>query len=121
MTALGLIAPLRAGRIWHKIDRIIQAADQGSVITQDWSVRVLAAVSAQDAAYEQRIFPFLLDFLRRCPAKDLPRHAESVRFFGAANAGNRDALLEVLESRKGSLKAAQGKRLNDVIRKLKAL
>jgi hypothetical protein len=36
MTALGAIADLRAAEIWKHIDVIIQATDQGSVITHDW-------------------------------------------------------------------------------------
>jgi hypothetical protein len=122
MTALGSIAPMRAEDIFRQIDVITEATQNGSVITQDWGVRVLATVSAQDSAYEKRIFPFLLTFLRDCPPKDLPRHAESVLDSGAVNAGNRDALLAVLEGRKGTLnKAAQSKRIEQVIRKIKAL
>jgi HEAT repeat protein len=120
MTALGSIAPLRAADIFRQIDVITEATQHGSVITQDWGVRVLAAVAAQDAAYAARIFPFLLTFLRRCPPKDLPRHAESVLDGGAVNAGNRDELLTVLEGRKGAL-AAQNKRIEAVIRRIKAL
>lgn len=123
MTALGAIAPLRAAEIFQQIDVIMKATDEGSVITQDWGVRVLAAVSAQSAPYEQRIFPFLLQFLRGCSPKDLPRHAESVLVAANAafNATNRDDLLTVLEARKDALKEAQRKRLEQVIRKIKAL
>jgi hypothetical protein len=119
MTALGAIAHLRAAEIFQQIDLIMKTTDEGSVITQDWGVRVLATVSAQNATYEQRIFPFLLSFLRGCPPKDLPRHAESVLV--AAHTTNRDDLLNVLEARKEALKDAQRKRLEQVMRKIKAL
>ncbi len=119
MTALGAIAPLRAGDIGRRIDEVIWATDKGSVITQDWGIRVLAEVAASDQTSEQRILPFLVDFLKKCPPKDLPRHAESV--LPAVNSDNRAAILSILENRKSSLKAAQAKRLEKVIRQMNAL
>lgn len=119
MTALGTIAPHKAADIWKHVDAIIEATDHGSVITQDWGVRVLATVSAQDVAYEKRIFPFLKSFLQKCPPKDLPRHAESVLVTVKPN--NKADLLSLLESRQPALKAAPAKRLAQVIRKIKAL
>jgi hypothetical protein len=119
MTALGAIADRTAAELWKQIDTIMQATEQGSAITQDWGVRVLASVSAQDTDYEQRIVPFLKSFLQTCPPKDLPRHAESALI--AFNRANRGEFLPVLESRKSSLKPAQAKRIEQVIRKLNAL
>jgi len=119
MTALGTIADRQAAAIWQQIDRVMDTTDQGSAITQDWGIRVVATVSAQDAAYEERIFPFLLAFLKRCLPKDLPRHAESALI--AVHAGNQAQMLALLESRKGALKPAQRKRVEQVIRKIKAL
>lgn len=119
MTALGAIAEPAAAAIWQQIDLIMRATDQGSAITQDWGVRVLAVVAAQDKSYEARIFPFLTGFLRRCPPKDLPRHAESVLV--AVDAENRADILAILERRKTSLNAAPAKRVEAVIRKIGAL
>lgn len=119
MTALGAVADRKAADIWKHIEAIIQTTDQGSVITQDWGVRVLAAVSAHSRDYEKRIFPFLKAFLEKCPPKDLPRHAESMRI--AVHMGNQAAVLSVLEQRLPTLKAAPAKRLQQVIRKIHAL
>jgi HEAT repeat protein len=119
MTALGAIADRTAAAIWKDIDVILTATEKGSAITQDWGVRVLAIVSAQDGQYEARIFPFLTRFLSECPPKDVPRHAESALV--AVKRGNRAAILHVLEARRSELKAAQLKRLDHVIRKVKAL
>lgn len=116
MTALGAIAHLRAADIWRQIDLIFAATERGSVITQDWGVRVLATVSGQDRAYEQRIYPFLLAFLRSCRPKDLPRHAESVVV--AVNPANRAEFLAILEARKGALRPSQAKRVEQIIRKI---
>lgn len=117
MTALGAIADQRAAYIWKHVEVIIDSTEHGSVITQDWGVRVLAAVSAQDKTYEKRIFPFLIGFLQKCPPKDLPRHAASVMV--AVNASNRGEIGSILEARAPSLRPAQARRLDQIIRKLK--
>jgi HEAT repeat protein len=118
MTALGAIADLKAAAIWTHIDVIVEATEAGSAITQDWGVRVLAAVSAHDPAYEKRIWPFLKNFLQKCPPKDLPRHAESM--LPAIDDANRSDMLMLLEARLPSLKAAPAKRLEQLIRKIKS-
>lgn len=115
MTALGSIAPRQAHAIWKRIDEVIRATERGSVITQDWGIRVLAAVAA-DPDYAARIFPFLLDFLKRCPPKDLARHAESVQ--PVVGDAYRRAVIDLLESRGAALKPAQAKRVQKVIRAL---
>jgi hypothetical protein len=117
MTALGAIADRRAADIWEHIDAIIEATEHGSVITQDWGIRVLAAVSASDKSREKHILPFLTAFLQKCPPKDLPRHAASVMV--AVNGGNRAEIGSILEARRTSLKPAQARRLDQIIRKLK--
>jgi hypothetical protein len=119
MTALGQIADQKAAEIWQHVDVIVDATKSGSAITQDWGVRVLSALSAKDTTYEARIFPFLKHFLETCPPKDLPRHAESVLV--AVNRANRDGILSLLQNRKSSLKPAQAKRVEALIRKLNAL
>lgn len=119
MTALGAIAERKAADIWQQIDMVMEVTEKGSAITQDWGIRVLATVSAQDRAYQERIFPFLIRFLERCPPKDLPRHAESTLV--AVDGRNKAALQAVLDGRTGGLKPAQRKRVEQVLRKIKAL
>jgi hypothetical protein len=120
MTALGWIAAWqhRGKELWAHIDVIMDATEKGSAITQDWGIHVLATASSQDPTYQQRIFPFLIRFLERCPPKDLPRHAESALV--AVDAGNRAEMLALLDARKDGLKPAQRKRIEQLIRKLKA-
>ena len=48
MTALGAIATVDTAAITKHVDKIIQATDKGSVITQDWGIRVLATLSTKD-------------------------------------------------------------------------
>jgi hypothetical protein len=118
MTALGSVASLVPQRIWSRVDEVIAANDAGSVITQDWGVRTLAAVAAADQEYERRLFPYLLDFVRRCIPRDLPKHAESMLV--AANARTTVALEELLGARAAELSASQGSRLRRIQRQLAA-
>jgi hypothetical protein len=119
MTALGAVATVDTWAIAKHIDSIIRATDTGSVITQDWGIRVLATLAAKDSAAAKRIFPFLMQFLEKCPAKDVPRHAESI--LPAINATNRETILAVLDARQAALKPAQAKRVTKLISQIKKL
>ena len=119
MTALDTIAAQKASDIWKHIDTVMHTTEMGSVITQDHGIRVLAFVSAASPAYEKRIFPFLVDFLKFCRPKDLPRHSESVLV--TVNAANHAAILEILETRKPTLRPTQSKRVEKVMRQIREL
>jgi hypothetical protein len=116
MTALGAIVPQTTDEIGKHLDAIIDATEQGSVITQDWGIRVLASVASADEAAYGRVFPFLMDFIRTCPPKDLPRHAESIQ--PAVHAADRQRFIELLKSRRPELKSAQAKRLDSILKKI---
>lgn len=116
MTALGTIAPMRADALWKRVGEIQRANDAGSVITQDWGIRVLAAVASAKALYERKLFPYLLAFLERCIPRDVPKHAESILV--AVNDRNKDAFLRVLKVREKHLKPTQMTRLRKVYKRL---
>ncbi|MCB9438201.1 MAG: hypothetical protein H6673_14585 [Anaerolineales bacterium] len=116
MTALGMIAPLQAIIIGQHLDEVQRVTEKGSVITQDWGIRVLAAVSAHAPEHEGRIFPFLLNFLQECRPKDVPGHAESCMV--AVNSANRAQMVAVLEARLPALTPPQTKRVQKVIRQI---
>jgi hypothetical protein len=117
MTALGAVATVNTSAIAKHVDTIIQATDKGSVITQDWGIRVLAILAVKDKTAVQKVFPFLIQFLKSCPAKDVPRHAESI--LHAVSTTNRDAVLTVLEARLAALKPAQAKRVTKLINQIR--
>lgn len=119
MTALGAVTAVETQAISKHVDAIIQATDKGSVITQDWGIRVLATLSAKDQAAAKKILPFLTQFLQNCPAKDVPRHVESI--FPAVNTTNKKPILEVLEKRLSDLKPPQAKRVAKLIGQIKKL
>jgi hypothetical protein len=119
MTALGAAAPIAATAIWPHMDTVLQVTADGSVITQDWGVRVLAALAAADPAYARRTWPFLLDFLRNCRPKDVTRHAESMQL-AAGMPQAAGELCQILERRLADLKPPARKRVEKVISALQA-
>lgn len=117
MTALGSIAALKPRDLWKYRETLIQATQGGSAITQDWGIRVLAALCAASETYASNLFPFLMNFLENCPAKDVPRHAESI-LLGATNRPHQDQLRKTLEGRRSQLTTSQGKRVDKLIQRL---
>lgn len=116
MIALSTISALRAADIWSRIDDVIKAVDEGTLITVVSGVKVLAMVASASEAYEQRLFPVLLKQLQSCTPRDVPMHAESI--LPAIDDGNRCEFLAVLRSREAELSASQAARLRKVIRQV---
>jgi hypothetical protein len=90
--------------------------DEGSVITQDNGVKVLALVAAQGAAYSKEIFPYLLHHLETCRPQDVPQHAEKAAI--AVNTRNRKQFIAVLEKRLVDLSGSQAARVQKVIKEV---
>ena len=118
MIALATIAGRKPHEIWQRIDDVIEAVEHGSLITVVWGVKTLARVASTDTTYSQKIFPVLVNQLRSCIPRDVPTDAESM--LCAVDAGNRQELLSVLESRRAEMKPSQLARLNKALRGLDA-
>jgi hypothetical protein len=116
MLALSTIAPLEADALYFHRQEIIQVMESGSVITVDNAVKVLAAVAANNPAYNQEIFPVLLHHLEICRAKEVPQHSESTRI--AVTPENQAAFVNVLEKRIPELSESQLARVKKVIKSL---
>jgi hypothetical protein len=116
MIALSTVADLKADTIYPHVAEIKQVMDQGSVITRDNGVRVLALVAAQKPAYSKEIFPYLLHHLETCRPKDVPQHAEKTAV--AVTARNKQLFSAVLEKRLVDLKGAQAVRVKKVIKEV---
>jgi len=114
MIALSTIAAQRAEMLYPHVAEIQRAMDDGSVITRDNGVKVLAAIAAQNAEYRLTIFPHLLRHLQSCRPKDVPQHAESI--LQSVDASNRAAFIGILEQRMEDLSGAQVIRVKKVIR-----
>ena len=114
MIALSTVADLKADVIYPHAAEIEQVMDQGSVITKDNGVKVLALVAAQNAAYSRKIFPYLLQHLETCRPKDVPQHAEKTAV--AVNARYKQQFVAVLEKRLVDLSGSQAARVKKVIK-----
>lgn len=113
MLALATIAPLRADDLYEQRQRIQDAMAEGSVITVDNGVKVLAAVAAADDAYRAELLPYLFHHLQTCRPKDVPQHAEAI--VPAVDAAHADAFVAVLERRLANMSASQAARVKRVL------
>ena len=116
MTALGTVAKLNPTEICKEIDEVIDANEKGSVITQDWGIKVLATVSASSRIYEKKLYPYLLNFLKKCISRDVPKHAESI--FATVNSANKEEFIKILKDRQKQLTPSQMTRIRKLYRKM---
>jgi len=112
MIALSTIAAIKADDIYQHVEEIERAMEQGSVITIDNGVKILAIVASKKEAYGKEIFPYLLKHLETCRPKDVPQHAEST--LAAVNARNKKKFIQVLEKRMTDLSSSQASRVRKV-------
>ncbi len=113
MIALSTIAELKADILYAYRDKIKRAIDTGSVITADRGIKTLAIVASQREEYVNDLFPYLLEHLATCRAKDLPQRAEYV--LRAVNAENKRAFIEVIEKRMSDAGPSQIRRLKKIL------
>ena len=114
MTNLSLIALRQPEPIMERLQVVIQAVENGSIITQDRGIKTLALVAAVGPLQNAAIFPFLVQHLGSCRSKSVPQHAESVQV--AVTPQNQDIFLKVLHQRLEGLTATQRRRVEKVIR-----
>lgn len=119
MIALGTIADLNPKPIWKEIDRIFEAIDSGSLITLVWGIRTVAKAAAKSPSRIKSIMPKLLQYLRKCNARDVPTHLESMQ--PIVNKANRSVVEQVVESRKKEMTTSHLTRLTKVLKLLVAL
>jgi hypothetical protein len=114
MIALSSVADLKANEIFPHVAELIQAMQKGSVITMDNGIKVLALVASQKENYCQAIFPYLLNHLESCRAKEVPQHAE--KSLPAVSASNKSDFIRVLERRLADMTTSQAARLKKIIK-----
>ena len=118
MTALSEIVLLCPDEIFHNIDIIKNAYENGSVITVDCSITVFAGLCRSRSEYEKEIFPMILNHLKSCRPKEVAQHAE--RAFPAVNSGNSAQFINILEERYDTLTEPQKKRIDKLLKKIHA-
>lgn len=116
MIALSIIASLKAEMIYKNLDDIYSAIKEGSVITVDNGIKVLANIAAQDEEYNRDIFPYLLNHLKTCRPKEVGQHSESILV--SITLSNKQDFVEVLKSREATLTNAQLSRVKKLYRSL---
>jgi hypothetical protein len=114
MMALSTIAQSKPKEIFRRRNQIFKAIETGSVITKDNGIKALSTVAAVKTEFHHAIFPFLLQHLKNCRAKDIPQHAESV--LTCVRPKHQKGFLEILNRRKDELKPAQRKRINKIFK-----
>ena len=116
MIALSTIAELEATTIYTQLEWIMEAMENGSVITVDNGVSVLAAVASTNKTYEKKIIPYLLRHLETCRPKEVAQHAE--RTLPAIHAGNREDFRKILLTRIDDISGPQQKRVKKILKDL---
>jgi hypothetical protein len=116
MITLSVIAPIVPQKVFESRDRVISAMREGSVITIDNGVKVLAQVAAASPTFELELFPYLLDHLKRCRTKEVPQHAESTLI--CINGRNKEAFEAVLRDRMAEMTPSQSARIKRLLKQL---
>jgi len=98
------------------VDIIERAYKNGSVITVDNSISVFAELVKVDKKYEKKVFPIIIEHLRKCRPKEVAQHAE--RAFVCINKNNSEEFKETLLKRLNALTDSQKKRVEKLIKKL---
>jgi hypothetical protein len=115
MIALARMTNICAKEIFERIDEIIKATDAGSVITKDNGIKIMAKVSAANKGYEKKLYPLLLNYLKKCRPKSVAQFAESIS--ETVNDSNQNEFVKVLEKRISSLNKSQQTRVSKVLKK----
>jgi hypothetical protein len=114
LIALSTIASLQPGKIYEARERIIKLGRTGSVITVDNAVKTLSIVAAAKPSCRAELLPFLLDILKTCIPRDVPRHAENVLL--AVDGASARELIGILESRMPEMIPSRLARMRKIIR-----
>lgn len=119
MIALSTIASLKPKEIYEKLDDVYLAIKTGSTITLDNGIKTLALIAAVNDEYNKRIFPFLVEHLKTCKPRDVPKHAEKILV--AVNERNKSDYEKVLDIRQNDLSAAQIVRIKKIYKEISKL
>ena len=119
MIALKTISNIKPKEICENLTEILDATENGSVITNDNGISILINLSKVKEYFEDT-FPLLLEQLRKCEPKQLPMYAE--RTLPIINAKNKIEFINLMNERMNELnKESQKKRIEKVLKKLMKL
>ena len=113
MTALSKITFLKPKQIFENLETIINAYENGSVITRDNSVSVFAELAKADKKYEKIMLKKIIQHLETCRPKEVGQHSE--RAFICINEENSKKFISTLLRRRDNLSDSQKKRIDKLI------
>lgn len=116
MIGLSCIAEIRSQDIFEHIDDVITAVDQGTLITKVAGVKTLSKVASAKMRYRRKIFPFLIEQLKKCLPRDVPLHAKSI--LCTIDEDDKDEFISVIISRQEEMSSSQLARVKKVLRRL---
>lgn len=116
MIALATIADLRHKEIFASLNEIVEIINNGSVITIDNGVEILAKLNKYDR-YFNTTDPLLIDQLWKCPIKQLPMYIE--KSMKSINKQNKEIYATIIEKRKHECESdSQIKRLEKSLKEI---
>src|SRR5947207_13779491 len=116
MTALDTIAALEPRTMYPALGKILDIAENGSVITRDHAVGILIKLAAVKE-YSEKAFTLLIGELKTAPTNQLPMYAENA--MPIVTKKNKTLFIKTLSSRLADVeKETKRKRIETVIKKL---
>ncbi|EHI99616.1 hypothetical protein CDLVIII_3030 [Clostridium sp. DL-VIII] len=116
MTAISKITFLKSKEIFENIEIVINAYENGSVITRDNSISVFAELAKADKKYEKPMLKKIVEHLETCRPKEIGQHAE--RAFICIDEENSKEFVSALLKRRDNLSASQKKRVDKLIKNI---
>jgi hypothetical protein len=116
MIALSKIVSLKPEEVYNDLNIIIKAYEKGKVIAVDYSISVFAGLVKAGKKYEKKVFPIIIEHLKKCRPRAVGQHAE--RAFICINKNNSQEFKETILKRRSSLTDAQKKRVDKLLSKL---
>ncbi|QYO76738.1 hypothetical protein [Devosia salina] len=115
MSALDMVAEIRAREIAAELPKIIEAADRGSVIAKDRCTSLLTKLAR--AGYADMAVPILVERLKSAAPNQFPTYAEETASVVTPEA--KPGLIETIRERLASMsQRAKRERMEKLLRKL---
>ncbi|MBN1927270.1 MAG: hypothetical protein JW798_15660 [Prolixibacteraceae bacterium] len=116
MVALATLTGLNHKDVFASLDLIYDTIENGSVITIDAGVELLAKLNKHDV-YSGKTEPLLIEQLWKCPIKQLPQYIEKSMI--CINKKNKEIFQNIIEKRKPECTAeSQTERLDKALKQL---
>jgi hypothetical protein len=116
MIALDYITDVAAESIYSNLVNIVEASDNGSVITKDHAVNILIKLCRKES-FAKSAFPLLIEQMLTCPTNQLPKYAEDA--LPVINNANKKIFIKTISARLPEVeKESKKKRIEKVLRKL---